>query len=168
MTVTGNLKEELTRLKSVIKKGIAGGMIKLQDEVYDYEKKRLDLFHHTSKRESYAGLIKSPLVSTKNKVYCNVDQKSGAGLILEYKLNPANSKPWFISLNIGSQKNAHDWLKRETNGKTFVGIKKDSQISRSGPMKNVKPMQDSFNNVVVKNGKNIISNGIKLEIEKNY
>jgi len=155
--VTEGIKKAITAINS----GILKGMIDIRDETYDYAKKRLDLFKHTTKKESYKGLVKPPVVKTKKGVVVYVNQKSISGSILEYKIDTAG-KGGIISLNSSLQPRSHPWL-RENN---MIGtrIKKDSQIAITGPKKNVMPMQDAFDKITMIKGPTIVANGIRKEL----
>lgn len=160
---TKDLEEGIKKVVSAVCSGTIKGIKQLQDNTYDYVMKRLKLFHHTTGKESFLGLVKSPIVQKRDGVVAQVSQKSVAGTILEYKID-VNGKAGIISLKNKNQKRAHKWLR--SKGLTSVKVRSDSQISDKGPMTKVQPMNNAFEEVIEKHGAEIVGAKIMKEIER--
>ena len=173
---TKDVEKGLQLAIDAIRKGANNSVKEIQSGTYDYAKKRLDLFKHTPKKESYHGLIKPPITYMRTKTVARVTQKSQAGIILEYKLKPSSrhkggfggakaSTPWFISTHNPGQKKSHSWLRSNTNN-GFAAIRFDSQISRMGPKADVKPMTNAFDKFTLTRGPEIVIEEVIKELKR--
>ncbi len=150
-----------------IKTGAVQGMVEARNETYNEAMKGLLKFNHTKRKESIKGLVKKPIIyKTNNDTYSTkVAQISIAGKVLEYKGLPGltgTGNSGVISLKNPNQKRAHVWLREK--GLKSAKLSKNSQISPTGPMANVKPMEDAFNKFTLKKGPQVIANEIRKKL----